>query len=249
MCGGASPVGRRGAANDKRESKVTPMVTFASQGVCNMKKLLIVAAVLSLCASTAMAVPVDPTTDGIGVYFDQGATMNCSQAAPYTAVTAYLMGTRLSRGGMSGWEATLCVNPTSFGAGITLDIGAGALNVLTAPDFQCGLSPSRSGTEVVLLSISTFYLGGPILFGVGPCVPSSFGGLSPGYTDPLDPAILAPLTPSSNIPWTMPIYLGSNTNLPPTGPPNCFVVAGVNATPCPTANEPATWGGVKDLYK
>lgn len=250
MCSGALPVIRRGAAYDKREPEVNPMVTFASQGVCNMKKLLIVAAVLSLCASTAMAVPTDPKIDGIGVYFDTGAVSNCSTASPYTTVNGYLIGTNLSRGGASGWEATLLINPTTFPAGISLGIGAGALNVLTAPDFQVGFSPSRAGSEVVFLSITTFYLGGPILFGVGPCVPSSFGGLNPGYADPLDPAILVPLTPSSNVPWTLPIYLDVNTNLPPNGPANSFVVAGVNAgTGCPTATEQSTWGGVKDLYK
>lgn len=213
-----------------------------------MKKLLILVAALAI-AAPAFAVPVDPKVDGIGVYFDTGATINCSAAAPYTAVTAYLLGTNLSRGGLSGWEATLCVNPTFFGAGITMDIGAGALNVLTAPDFQVGLSPSRSGNVVTLLSISTFYLGGPILFGVGPCIPSSFGGTNPGYADPVDPAILVPMTPSSNVPWTLPIYLGSNTNLPANGPANSFAVAGVNATPCPVAAEQSTFGAVKDLYK
>jgi hypothetical protein len=211
-----------------------------------MKKLVFLLT-LSLFVSGSALAAADPTPNGIGIYFDPNATSNCSNAAVYTSVNAYLIATNLTQGGLSGWEATLLVNPTTFPAGLTLDIGGGALNVLTAPVFQVGLSPSRFGPNVTLLTITTFYLGGPIVLGIAPCQPSSFQGTNPGYADPYAPEILVKLTPASNVPWTLPIYMGSNPG--PISTANGFVVAGVNASPCPVAVENSTWGGVKDLYK
>lgn len=219
-----------------------------------MKKLLILAAVLSLAASTAFA-QADPGVNGIGVYFDLQGNSNCLQApTPYTMVTAYLLGTNLSQGGASGWEATVLLNPATFPAGITLDIGAEALEVLTPPVYQVGYAVARMGNVVNFLTISFFYLGGTVTFGVAPCQPSSFGeggnpalGMYPGYADPVDPGILKGLTPSSNQPWgALPFYVGTNA----TGftARNGFIVA-TAGTSCVTATENSTWGGVKDLYK
>ncbi len=213
-------------------------------------KRLAIAVTLALmgCAGASAAGPADPRPDGIGVYADAGGVNWCIDGpAPYTPLTVYLVGTRLSLGGASGWEGTLLVNPTSWPAGLTLNVGAGAVNLLTAPTFHVVLSPARMGSEVVLLTISTFYLGGPIAFGIAPSVPSSFDGLTPGYADPVNPAVWLPLSAPSNVPWTLLIYRGLNADLPANGPANGFLVATI---PCMVdAVERTTWGGVKGLYK
>jgi hypothetical protein len=213
-----------------------------------MKTTLLVTAGFLLIASAAPA-QWDPHPDGIGVYLDPSGS-SCPELwlQPYTTVTGYLLGTRLSHGGCSGWEAALLIYPASLPAGITFDIGAGAINNLIAPDFQVALSPAVTGNVAVLLRFSTFYMGGGMSLGVGPSVPSSFGGLTPGYTDPLDPSVRVPLTTYFRTPWTLPIYRGTNTTLPPNGPANSYVVLVSNFETCGLPSEGATWGGVKAIY-
>jgi hypothetical protein len=238
-----------GAASRKSQGQTGH---FSPQGDDNMKKLLIVAAVLALSVAPALANPIDAGNNGLGVFFDTGATINCATPTPYTTLTGYLIAYNLTApsGGLSAFEATLCINPTTFAAGLTLDGGAGFINALTPPVFFCGISPARSGQTIILVTISTFYLGGPIQFGVGPSVPSSFNGMAAGYADAIDPGILVPFVPSCATPWTLPIWKGSNTDerLPANGPANSFLVASVPC-PGPVATENSTWGGVKDLYK
>ena len=41
------------------------------------------------------------------------------------------------------------------------------LNVCPPPVFQVGYAVKRTGNPIVLLTITTFYLGGPIYFGIG----------------------------------------------------------------------------------
>ncbi len=215
-----------------------------------MKKLLTLAAILALAAPAAMAAPKDASPDGIGVYFDLSGTSNCEMSpAPYTPLTAYLLLTNPSRPSVGGWEAALLINPTSFPTGITLDPGFLSIVPLVPPYLQVGLPVARAGNPILLLTISTFYMGGTIEFGLGPCVPSSFGGLSPGYADGADTEILVPLTVSGHVPWTLPVYTGGD---PVTAPPNSFECAWFNsATDCPEvdAAEPSSWGSVKALYR
>ena len=64
--------------------------------------------VLTMCFMTAANAfgQVDPDPDGIGLYFDEGATINAIEAEVPGPVTAYLIGTNLSRqGGLRFWEA------------------------------------------------------------------------------------------------------------------------------------------------
>ncbi len=214
-----------------------------------MKKVLVLTAVFSLLASGAMAVPSDPGPNGLGVYFDTGAASNCLVApAPYTPLTAYLMITNPGASGkVAGWEGQLLINPPTFAAGITLDIGPEALNVFTAPAFNVGFTMVgvRQGNPITLVTITTFYLGGPISFGVGPTLPSSTHGEAACFVDAVDNALLVPLVPSCNIPWpfTTAQTYGGVVNA------NSFLVAGVGGATCPTAIEQSTWGNVKDLYK
>jgi hypothetical protein len=200
-----------------------------------MKKLVTLA--LLLVAASAFAAPTDPAVDGIGIYFDTNGTSNCSTASAYTNVTAYVLATNISESsGVSGWEAEITTNPATFPAGINFTILGGGLNVLTAPNFQVGLANALPYAPAIsLLSISTFYLGGPIQFGIGPCTPTSFPARpGPGFAKGSDPGVLKPLTPAASDAVA--------------GKPYFYWVAGVNTT-CPVATENDSWGSVKNLYQ
>ena len=224
-----------------------------------IRKAVLTLAMLVLTASSAWAVNPELGLNSFGVFFEQTADTNCNTSAtPYSTLTAYVIACNLTRpNGLSAIEFTLLVNPTTFSAGISFDGGGGFINALTPPVFFCGISPSRNGQAVTIITISTFYLGGPIYFGLGPSVPSSFASLYPGYADADDPGILVPLHPCSQVAWTLPIYKGSNTDerLPANGPPNSLLVAAVNATDpaCPpfgvSATQQSSWGSVKNLYR
>ena len=63
-----------------------------------------------LCRPAAAQVDTDP--DGIGLYFDEAATVNAVEAAPYATVHAYLIATHPSReGDIAYWEAALRGGP------------------------------------------------------------------------------------------------------------------------------------------
>ena len=198
-----------------------------------MKKLV---TLLSL-ALLAVALPASAQdSNGIGFYFDEaGLTNYLASAPPYTMVNAYLLATRISRpSGLSGWEAEVAVIPTPVVAASYLLTNNG-LNVLTAPSFQVGMANALPYTPAMkLLTVQVLNFGTPFSLAVGPCTPSSFGGLRPGYADGVNPGLLIGLTPSSNVPVP--------------GRPNFFIVASFMTTP-PVASENDSWGRVKNLYQ
>lgn len=207
-----------------------------------MKKLLVLLAVLALAAPAAAG--LDPGTNGIGVYFDVEGNSNCASPAPYAPLNMYLLATNINEpSGVSGWEAHVYFNPTP-GAGVTYSyMGTGALNVLTAPDFQVGIGGGALpyAPAINLLTMNTFYLGGQLLIGVGEIITkaTSFPVThKPGFAAGNDPSRLVGLTPSSNVPW------------PGAAPFLAYVVAGVNAgINCPVPNAESSWGNVKALYQ
>jgi len=198
-----------------------------------MKKLV---TLLGL-ALLAVALPASAQdSNGIGFYFDEaGATNYLASAPPYTMVNAYLLATHITQpGGLSGWEAEVAVIPAPVVAASYLLTNNG-LNVLTAPSFQVGMANALPYTPAMkLLTVQVLNFGTPFSLAVGPCTPSSFGGLRPGYADGVNPGLLIGLTPSSNVPVP--------------GRPNFFVVASFMTTP-PVAIENDSWGSVKNLYQ
>ena len=205
-----------------------------------MKKLLVLLAVLAL-AAPAMAV-VDPGTNGIGVYFDLEANANCAAPTAMGMLNMYLIATNISEtSGISGWETHVYFNPAPP-AGVSYTFaGTGAVNPLTAPDFQVGMGggPLPYSPAVLLLTMSTYYFPGVAFqIGLGPIItaPTSFPATNrPGYAAGNDPGRLINLVPSSNVPIP-----GSNSG---------YYVAGVNSGDCPVPNEETSWGDVKALYQ
>lgn len=198
-----------------------------------MKKLLVLA--LMLMAASAFA-QSDDGANGIGFYWDEGGVSNFLEtAAPYSSLNVYLLATRITEmSGLSGWEAEVAVIPApSFPPTYTLN-NAG-LNVLSAPIFQVGMANALPWAPAMkLLTITLLNFGTPFSLAIGPCTPSSFGGLYPGYADGVNPGLLIGLTPSAD--------------LPVPGRPNFYTVA-TFMEPAPVAVENDSWGSVKNLYQ
>ncbi len=198
---------------------------------------------LMLCAVSATADPVDPAPDGIGIYFDSGGESNCSLAAPFTTVTAYLLALNLTTpSGIIGWECSISTSPANL-SGITYTLAGHAFNIFAPPKFSVGLAAALPCVPAItLMTMRTFYMGGPVQFAIGPCVPCAFGPNSyfpqlppgPGYALGNNPGMLKRLYPST-------------ADLVP-GTSDTYWVAGINAD-CPVANVQDSWGGVKALYQ
>ena len=112
-----------------------------------MKKLLVLLTVLAL-AAPAMA-GIDPGANGIGVYFDLEANANCAAPTAMGMLNMYLLATNINEtSGISGWETHVYFNPAPP-AGVTYTFaGTGAVNPLTAPDFQVGMGGGPLGAGV-----------------------------------------------------------------------------------------------------
>lgn len=163
-----------------------------------MKKLLVLAMLVAAANAIAQS---DPNPNGIGFYFDEGGVSNyLATAAPYTVVNAYLIATRITEpSGIIGWEAEIAVTPSPVVApSYTTN---GGINVLTAPVFQVGLGAALPYAPAIkLLTVGVLNFGTPFTLAVGPCTPSSFYGMSPGYAAGNNPERLVGLTPASNVP-------------------------------------------------
>jgi len=198
-----------------------------------MKKLLVLA--LMLVAASAFA-QADVEPNGIGFYFDENGDSNfLPTAAPYTLVNAYLLATRLTESsGLSGWEAEIVVTPTPA-VPPSYTVNGGGINVLTAPIFQVGLGAALPYAPAIkLLTVGVLNFGTPFSFAVGPCTPSSFGGLRPGFAAGNDPGKLVGLTPSANVPLPGREY---------------FYTVASFINPGPVAVDNDSWGSVKNLYQ
>lgn len=196
-----------------------------------MKKwvALFIAASMSTGAAAAQ---IDQMPDGVGIYFDPGATLNCTfTAAPFAPVTAYLVATNITEpSGISGWECTVQVAGNLVAPAWT--IAGGGTNFLTAPNFAVGVGtvvPLPFG-PVVLLATLTAYVMNPtdmVNLYVRPAPQPSIPG-SPVYAAGDNAFVLHPLGQS-------------------TGGPD-FPVAAINGD-CPVANETGTWGEMKALFR
>lgn len=141
------------------------------------------------------------SSDIIGWYFDTGASAQCSSASPYAPVTVYLCITRSTHNAIAGWQLQSSINGNCVISGYTLY--GSALNVLTPPQFQVGLTANPlladSLQTVVLGSVSLVPLDAqPIAFFVAPL--DSTGSMA--YVPEDDLATLQPLIASSgNTTW------------------------------------------------
>ena len=206
----------------------------------SLSSLALALLTVALAAGVAGAVP---GPNSIGVYCDVNASSNWCTGVPSGAMLNwYLIATGVTESsGLSGWEAHVYFDPMPM-AGVSYTYGGtGAVNPLTAPDFQVGLGggPIAQAPAMVVLTMGTFYLGGELLIGVGPITtaPTSFPDTNtPGYAAGNAPEVLIPLWPSSD-------------QQPIEGVDHAYWVCGIN-TPSPINDVTDTsWGSVKALYQ
>lgn len=116
---------------------------------------LFLAAILLLSAVVSFA-QVDSDPDGIGIYFDVGATVNSATGAAGEFVPAYLIGTHLSQSGhIDYWEAHLYPGPGAMVSGTPYGSYNFAMNMPGDPNWHCvALSPEPPlpAQEITLLA-------------------------------------------------------------------------------------------------
>ncbi len=203
-----------------------------------MRKLVVLLGLASLLVAGNAMAQIDPDPDMIGVYFDLGATTWCTSPGPVGPYAAYLILTNATAlSGVSGWECSVEVTAGVFV--LSWIYNGTAVNALSPPDFAVGLATSLPWEPAILL----------MTFQVGLFAPT-----------PVEITVTAQPIPSiPDTPYPLPAYaagddpgdlrsLGYSTGWDPeTGTPN--VAAVINGDCTPTANEDATWGNVKNMYR
>ena len=192
-------------------------------------------------AAAGWAQPIDPSPDGIGIFFDEGGRVWCETAAPGGQVPAYLCLTNASdNSNFVAWEARIeCSVPPAL-AGMT--IRGDGVNTASAPEFVVSYgTPLPYQRSTVLLDITLDVVWEwSIALRVWPATNPSGGANLPSYSTSAEPGVAKTLQ-----------YLWGWE--PATQIPNWL--ASVNDPSCETNEGPsvpvdaASWGGVKALYR
>jgi hypothetical protein len=177
---------------------------------------------------------LDPRTDGIGIYFDEGGLTNCiNTTVPYQPVVAYLAATRISAGsGISGWECAVTIAGDHVAQ--SWSVRWNGTNFLTPPLFAVGFGtgPMPAQPVCVLASCHGYMLSpsSEVLFWIDGLPTPSLPEFphNPVYAAGTNSADLRPLWQSTG-----------GYDVP---------VAAINGD-CPVPERQSTWGGVKALYE
>jgi hypothetical protein len=188
--------------------------------------------VAALMTSGVAAAQIDQMPDGVGIYFDPGATINCTTtSAPFAPVAGYLIATNITTdAGISGWEASVQIVGNLVAPAWV--VAGGGTNFLTAPNFAVGVgtvAPLPYSPAIVLATVNAFVMAPAdmITFFVRPIPTPSIPG-HPVYAAGNNEFDLRPLGQSTG---------GAD-----------FPVAAINGD-CPVPNESSTWGELKALFR
>ncbi len=191
-------------------------------------KIILVSCCISIGSAAFAQIDADP--DGIGVYFDQGATQVAVTVPVGESVDAYLIATNPSQTGtLALWEAS--VGPS--GPGYIVGEPYNGFNMLTNMpgsghvSFAVGMDvPNPDLESITILAVLeiTVLEEGPVGIFVG------------GW--------------SYDWPYYRPndFYHGPDTTLYPSSGSSSFPVAMINGA-APVAIDEQSWGGVKSLFR
>ena len=100
--------------------------------------ILKVVLVLLLLQTSTVWAQVDPDPDGIGIYFDEEATIVAATAGPGDFVPAYLIGTNLSQdGNIDFWQALVIPDEGAMVSGTPYGSLNYAMNMPGDPRWHC----------------------------------------------------------------------------------------------------------------
>jgi len=194
-----------------------------------------------LLAGTAAADPIDPSADGIGIYFDEDARIWCADADVGTQVTAYLCLTNASdTSNFLGWEAT--IESSVSGTLTDFQLRGDAESTAPAPEFVVSFNtplPYTQSTVLMDITIDVIWEYS-IALRVKPASSPSGPDNLPAYKTTLEPSTYTSL----QYLWGWDVV---------TEVPNWS--AAVNNPDCLTDDGPTvpvrdtTWSAVKALYR
>ncbi|HPF70832.1 MAG TPA: hypothetical protein PLQ13_09195 [Candidatus Krumholzibacteria bacterium] len=199
-----------------------------------MKNIVTAATLLALVlfSGTALA-QLDPDEDGIGVYFDPCACVNCvpMDAGAHVGYVVITHPTAQTAG-VGGWEAMIWLEGPAI---ITNTIYEGSsINFLTPPEYVVGIGTPLYNPfmypAVVVARLEFLILDAsqPINWYINGVYRHSLPERVPCYLDGADYDIIIPLQQ-------------------PTGGPD-IPVATINGE-CAVDSQPESWGGVKSLFR
>jgi hypothetical protein len=193
-----------------------------------MKSLMILMAAALLLTGSNVSAQVDPSDNGIGIYFDLEASVNGITVLPLEEFSAHLLLTRpTAESGVVGWECRLRIEGQAEIIGWSLQ--GNAINPGIFPDFAVGIYPALPWAAVIWLAeLQMMVLDTqPVYLFLGPVTNATVEGQM---------VYIAPENIGTYIPmiWS-------------TGGPG-YPVASINDGR-PVAAVAASWGGVKTMYR
>jgi hypothetical protein len=198
-----------------------------------MKKTALVLVAVLLMAANGFA-QLDPDDDGIGVYFDPCACVNCI-TMDTGSQTAFLVITHpTSPAGVAGWEAKMWLEGPGLIGNVDIELGTQAINVGTPPEYKVGtvdpqINPYTFPAIVVgVIDFIIFDTAAPVQFFIDGIRFHTYFEQVPAYLDGADITLVKKLQQS-------------------TGGPQ-FPVATINGD-CAVSTETESWGGVKALFR
>lgn len=201
-------------------------------------RMVLALVLVGATAAAAVAQPIDPQANGIGIFFEAGGREWCATAPAGTQVTAYLCLTRASdSSGFLGWEARVEASRPAALAGFA--IRGDGVNAATAPEFVVSYGtplPYQLSTVLMDITIDVVWEWSIALRVWPASVPSGTENL-PAYTTTAEPAVHKPLQYLWG--WDadqVPLWLASIND------PACADGPSVPA-------DGASWSAVKALYR
>lgn len=199
-----------------------------------MKNFVTAAFLLTLILGVGNAVAqLDPDEDGIGIYFDPCACVNCVPMEPgpqqgYVVITH----PTAQQAGVGGWEAKIWVEGPGVITGMTFQ--GNAINFTAAPEYFVGIQIPLYNPfmypAVIVATVDFLLLDDlqPLQWYIDGVYRHSLPERVPAYLDGDDYNIIIPLQQ-------------------PTGGPT-IPVATINGE-CAVPTSEASWGDVKSLYR